>query len=119
MIRLSSAALLLACTGCGYSPPAQTDTALSSYKTDLEACHQTAEADVSKQNAKRALTWLASPVRRWGQIGDATGSCMAEKGYGQLRWCRDDELANARRSGNVVVTAAGVQCVQPPTRKPT
>ena len=119
MTRLCAVLLLLSLASCSYTPPAQTNTASPSYKADLESCRDAASAAIGKQNAKRALAWIASPVRRWGQISEATGSCMAGKGYGQLRWCRDDELAAARRSGNVVVTATGVQCVEPPTKKPT
>ena len=115
-MAMTIAAMLVALVGCGYRPPAQTDTASPTYEADLKACHQASEAGVTKQNAKRALTWFASPVSRWSQIGDATGSCMASKGYGQVRWCQPGELGT---SGNIVVTAAGVQCVQRPTRKPT
>lgn len=109
MIRLALPLLLLA--SCG----GHVQTA---YRTDREACHESAESEVQKHNAKRAIDWFASPVRRWSQIGEATDTCMQTKGYGRLRWCTPAELANSKRSGNVLVTASGVQCTDPPTRQP-
>ena len=117
---LAMAALLL--VACGYRPSAQTNTQAPSYQADLETCGDAARSAVNTQNAKRALDWFASPVRRWGQIGDSTRSCMAGKGYGSLRWCTADELKAATRRGNVLVTASGVQCTDPPAperRTPT
>ena len=113
--------LLLGLAGCGYHPTAQTDTSTKSYSADLTACEETSHHDVNKRNAKRALDWFSSPVRRWSQIGDATQACMAGKGYGGLRWCTADELKGATRNGNLIVTASGVQCSDPPAaerRKP-
>ena len=106
------AALVVA--GCGYEPPAEVDRSKPSYHADLDACEDSAAKDVSKQNAKTLRTWVTSPVRRWGQLDRATTSCMAGKGYGQVRWCTEDELRGARRTGNVVVTASGLQCTEPP-----
>ena len=106
------AGLLLA--GCGYEPPASVDQSKPSYHADLDACEDSAAADVSKQNAKTFRSWLLSPVRRWGQVDAATESCMAGKGYGRVRWCTQEELRGARRTGSVVVTASGVQCTEPP-----
>lgn len=114
-----SAVLLLALASCGYDPPPQTDVNSASYRTDRDACETAAATSVDKENAKRALVWLASPVRRWGQISDATQACMAGKGHGRLRWCTDDELKGGTRRGNVVVTASGVQCTDPPTKPAT
>ncbi len=107
--------------GCGYRPPAQTDVSAKPYQADLASCEDTASTDVNKQNAKKALAWFSSPVRRWSQIGDATQSCMVAKGYGRLRWCTSDELKSGTRSGDMVVTSSGVQCTDPPApehRKP-
>ena len=116
-------ALLLGLVGCGYTPPAQTDVAAPAYRTDLTACEDTASKDVNTHNAKTGLAWFASPVRRWGQISDATQACMVGKGYGRVRWCSADELRSGTRSGNVVVTSSGVQCSDPPNperrRSPT
>lgn len=119
MTRVPAAAALLLLAGCGYNPPARTNTSAPAYEAALDACHGAAVTSVRRQNAKRALDWFSSPVRRWGQIGDAESACMADKGYGRLRWCTADELANARRTGNVVVTASGVQCAEPPRRSAT
>lgn len=94
----------------------QVDATSGAYRADLAACRQSSEQAVNQDNARRALRWVASSVTRWGQIGDATGSCMAGKGYGRLRWCTDEELAQARRTGTAVVTASGVQCSEPPKR---
>ncbi|HYZ61931.1 MAG TPA: hypothetical protein VE650_05705 [Acetobacteraceae bacterium] len=97
--------------GCGYDPPPQTDVSKPAYRTDLDACQDSAATEVNKENAKKGLRWFASPVRRWGQIDDAVDACMAGKGYGRLRACSDAEL----RSGNVVVTASGVRCGDAPS----
>ena len=116
---MKTAALLFLAglAACGYRPTAQTDTAAPGYQADLATCRDTAASDVNKRNAKTGLAWLASPVRRWGQIGDATGACMEAKGYGQVRWCTADELRTG--GGNQVVTSTGVQCSDPPRRRPT
>ena len=106
--------LLAGLAACGYRPPAQTDVEAKSYQTDLAACRTSASTDVNKQNAKRALDWFASGVRRWGQISDATQACMVGKGYGRLRWCTADELKSGTRAAGVVVTSSGVQCTDPP-----
>lgn len=114
-------AILIGLSACGYQAPAQTNLAAQGYQTDLAACRDAAHSSVNKQNAKRALDWFSSPVRRWGQIGDATQSCMADKGYGRVRWCTEAELRDGRRSGGMVVTSSGVQCSDPPSperRKP-
>ncbi len=105
---------LLALAGCGYEPPAQTNTDAPAYKQDREACEDSAATAVNAHNAKTGPAWFASPFRRWSQIADATQSCMAGKGYGRLRWCTADELAGGTRSGNLVVTSSGVQCADPP-----
>ena len=113
-MRLRIVPLLLGVAACGYHPPPQTNTASPAYVADRDACEtQSAEA-VNKRNAKTGLDWMASPVRRWGQIADATQNCMAGKGYGRLRWCTPTELREGSRRGDVVVTASGVQCSDPP-----
>ena len=84
-------------------------------KTDLDACQDQAATKVNETNAKTGLAWFASPVRRWSQIGGATRACMAAKGYGEVRWCTADELRRGSRQGDVIVTASGVQCVDPPS----
>lgn len=115
MIRLAPALLLLALAGCGgASPPASAPETAGGYDKDRLACHDEAVTQVNKTNAKRALDWFSSPVRRWGQISDAQSSCMLAKGHEQTRWCSGEELAAAQRAGRVVVTASGVQCLQPP-----
>jgi hypothetical protein len=108
------ALLVLGLAACGYEPPAQTDRSAPAYQADLNACQDTAATDVNKRNAKTGLAWFSSPLRRWGQIEDGVQACMAGKGYGRLRWCSEDELRNGARSGNVVVTAAGIRCTEPP-----
>ncbi len=105
------AALLLA--GCGYTPPAQTNRATPTYTADLGACEDSASSAVNQRNAKTGLAWFTSPVRRWWQLGDSVTTCMAEKGYGRLRTCTDEELRAGNRRA-VMVTAAGVQCADPP-----
>lgn len=117
MIALRTApvlALLLA-AGCGYQPPAQVDRGKPSYQADLDSCHDASVTSVNKQNAKTGLAWVSAPVRRWGQIGRATQACMEAKGYGRVRWCTQEELRGAARSGNATVTAAGLQCTEPPS----
>ena len=105
---------LLLLAGCGYEPPAQTDRSTPAYRADLDACHDQAATGVNQRNAKTGLAWFSSPVRRWGQIDDAVQGCMAGKGYGQLRWCSAEEQRAGTRSGNVVVTASGLRCSDPP-----
>ena len=112
-------AALLMLTACGYQPPPRIDTASPVYVADRDACESAAATDVNQRNAKTGLAWLSSPVRRWSQIGDATQSCMANHGYGQLRWCTADELRSGNRQGNVVVTSSGVQCSDPPSAPTT
>ena len=115
MRRLAPALVLLACSACGYQPPAQTDVSKPAYRTDLDACHDAAVTEVGAHNAKTGLAWMAGPVRRWGQIAEAEQACMAAKGYGRIRTCTDEEIRNGAKSGNVVVTAAGIRCAEPPT----
>jgi len=112
-MRLALVLAGLALAGCGYAAPSEVDRSAPAYRADLGKCEDTAASDVNKQNAKTGLAWFASPVRRWGQIGDAVQSCMADKGYGRLRWCTPEEL----RSGNGVATAAGLKCEEPPPKK--
>jgi hypothetical protein len=114
-MRLLLPAMLLALAGCGYTPPPQTDTSKPAYRADLDACQDSAAEAVNKRNAKTGPAWFSSPVRRWGQIQDGVQVCMAGKGYGSVRWCTADELRTAAKSGAVMVTSAGVQCVVPPT----
>ncbi len=114
-MRPAVAVLLLGVAACAYHPPPQTDTASPAFIADSDTCEDTAAETVNKTNAKTGLAWFASPVRRWGQIADATQSCMAGKGYGRLRWCTADELRGGNRRGNVIVTSEGVQCADPPT----
>ena len=121
-MRAGWGVVLIGLAACGYHPPPQTDVDAKAYRTDLAACEDTATTGVDKQNAKRALTWFASSVRRWGQVADATEMCMAGKGYGGLRWCTADELKSGTRSSGAVVTSSGVQCIDKPTsahQKPT
>ena len=113
-MRWLPVAILLGLAGCGYTPPPQTDTSKPAYRADLDACQDSAAEAVNKRNAKTAPAWFSSPVRRWGQIQDEVQVCMAGKGYGSVRWCTADELRTATKSGSVLVTAAGVQCVAPP-----
>ena len=105
----------LAVAGCGYRPPAQTNTDAPAYHTDLTACRATARTATNTQNVKKFLGWVASPVTRWGDIDDAVRTCMADKGYGRLRWCTPEELRTGTRGSGVVVTSAGVQCTDPPS----
>ena len=107
---------VLTLAACGYHPPPQTNTSSPAYIADRDTCEDKAASDVNKTNAKTGLAWFSSPVRRWGQIADATQNCMAGKGYGRLRWCTADELRGGSRQGSVIVTASGVQCADPPTR---
>ena len=111
--------LLLGLAACGYRPPPATDTANPGYVAARDACQSSATTAVDRSNAKTGLAWMSSPVTRWGEIGDATSSCMDGKGFGRLRWCTPAELRsgtrpNAAMSG-MVVTASGVQCSDPPT----
>lgn len=112
-------ALLLVCTACGYNPPPRVDTANPAYLADRDACETSAAAEVNLRNAKTGLAWFSSPVRRWSQISDSTQSCMADHGYGRLRWCTADELRSGDRQGNVIVTSSGVQCSDPPSAPTT
>lgn len=114
MRPLAAIALLASLAACGYTPPPQANTSAPSYRADLDKCEDEATAAVRKQNAKRFLSWLSSPVRRWSQIGDEVQVCMAGKGYGRTRWCTPAELRDASRAGNLVVTATGIQCAEPP-----
>ncbi|GAC1477627.1 MAG: hypothetical protein NVS2B11_00410 [Acetobacteraceae bacterium] len=114
---LSRSLLLLALASCGYAPSATVDTAAPTYRADQESCEDSSATDVNKRNAKTGLAWLASPVRRWGQISDGMDACMADKGYGRLRWCTADELRGGTKSGAVIVTASGLQCSDPPSRE--
>ncbi len=106
-----AAVLLLA--GCGYMPPPQTDRATPAYTADLGNCEGGASSAVNTRNAKTGLAWFTSPVRRWWQLGDSVTTCMAEKGYGRVRTCTDEELRAGNRAA-LTVTAAGVQCTDLP-----
>ena len=106
-----AAALLLA--SCSPTPPPGTEGGSPRYLADREACDDAASTAVNKRNAKTGLSWFASPVTRWSQIGDATDACMAEKGWGRIRACTADELRAGGRAGNLVVTAAGARCRDP------
>ena len=110
-------ATLLALAACGYTPPPRADTSSPAYQTAIDACQDTVSSAVNKQNAKTGLAWLASPVRRWSQIGDGVSACMAQKGYGRTRACTPAELRQGNRSSNMVVTASGIQCFDPGTRQ--
>lgn len=111
-------AALLTLTACSYQPPPRVDTASPVYVADRDTCEDSSATAVNRQNAKTGLAWLSSPFRRWGQISDATQSCMAGHGYGRLRWCTADELRSGDRQGNVIVTSSGVQCSDPPSARP-
>ena len=106
---------LLTLAACGYQPPPQTNTANPAYVADRDTCEDQSHDQVNKTNAKTGLAWFSSPVRRWSQIADATQSCMAGKGYGQVRWCTPEELRSGNRQGSMIVTSSGVQCSDPPT----
>ena len=111
-------AALLTLTACGYQAPPRVDTTSPVYTADRDTCEDTSATAVNRQNAKTGLAWFSSPFRRWGQISDATQSCMANHGYGRLRWCTAEELRSGDRQGNVIVTSSGVQCSDPPTARP-
>jgi hypothetical protein len=111
-------AALLTLTACGYQPPPRVDTASPVYVADRDTCEDNSATAVNRQNAKTGLAWFSSPFRRWGQISDATQSCMAGHGYGRLRWCTADELRSGDRQGNIIVTSSGVQCSDPPSARP-
>ena len=115
-MKFCSILFLLGLAACGYQPPPQTNTTNPAYVADRDTCEGQSASAVNKTNAKTGLAWFSSPFRRWGQIADATQSCMAAKGYGRVRWCTADELRNGNRQGNVIVTASGVQCSDPPAR---
>ena len=106
-------ATLLLTQGCGYAPPPRADTAAPQYEADLDKCRDDTATAVNKRNAKTGLAWFASPVTRWGQIGDGVSACMAARGYGRSRACTAEELRTA--GGNRVVTTAGVRCSDPAT----
>ena len=114
--RLTGVILLAGLASCGYRAPVATNTASPTYRADVSACRDEAATSVNARNAKTGLMWFASPVTRWSAISEATGSCMAKKGYGQVRWCTADELKNGARGVETIVTAAGLQCVAPGSR---
>ena len=107
---LLASSLLL--SGCGYTPPPATNTAVPQYEADLGTCSTSGSKAVNARNAKTGLAWFASPVTRWSQIGDRVSACMADKGYGRTRTCTAAELRTG--GGNRTVTAAGVRCSDPP-----
>ncbi len=80
---------------------------------DREACSAGATAAVDKTNAKRALTWFAAPVTRWGQVDDNRDACMAAKGWGRTRACTDEERRQGSKVATRTVTADGVRCTEP------
>ena len=114
---LPMTATLLLLSGCGYSPPPRTDGAAPQdaqrYEADLDKCRDDTATAVNKRNAKTGLAWFASPVTRWGQIGDGVSACMGARGYGRLRVCTAEELRTG--GGSRTVTTAGVRCSDPPT----
>ena len=110
-----TATLLLALAACGYHPPPNTDTGSPAYVAARDSCRSAAVTTVNTTDAKTGLAWMSSPVLRWGQIGDATGACMDGKGFGRLRWCTPEELRSGTRQSDMIVTASGVQCSDPPT----
>ncbi len=114
--RTAVLAALLVPASCGYTPPPRTDTSSPTYQTAVDACDDAVSSAVNKRNAKTGLAWLASPVRRWSQIGDGVSACMAQKGYGRTRACTPAELRQGNRSPNLVVTASGIQCSDPGIR---
>lgn len=114
---LLAASTLLA--ACGESPSASTNPGNAAYKTDFAACDGTVPGAVNKRNAKTGLAWFASPITRWGQIDDGMNACMAEKGWGRVRACTQDELRAGNRTGSLVVTARGVQCADPGKAQPS
>ena len=99
---------------CGGVAPGEGRTA--AYRTDYAACDGTVTDAVDARNAKTGLAWFASPVRRWGQIGDGVSACMQDKGWGRTRACTEAELQSGSRAPNKVVTSAGVRCTDPATR---
>ncbi len=115
-MRFLPVACLLTLAACGYQPPTRVDTSNPTYVADRDACESKSASEVNQHNAKTGLAWFSSPVRRWSQIGDATQSCMASRGYGRVRWCTAEELHSGNRQGDMIVTSSGVQCSDPPTR---
>ena len=77
-----SLALLLTLGACGgYDPPVRVELISPSYQADLAACRAGVTAAVDRENAKTALAWVASPVRRPGQLRAGLRACLTEKGY--------------------------------------
>ena len=106
--------VLVGLAACGYQAPPRTDTASPAFAAARDACEDSAAKQVNQRNAKTGLAWMASPVRRWSQIGDATAACMDGKGFGRVRWCTPEELRNGNRQNGLIVTASGIQCSDPP-----
>ena len=81
---LPAAALapLLALGACAaYDPPVRANRATPAYQADLAACRADATTAVDRENAKTALAWVASPVRRPGQVRAGLRACLADRGY--------------------------------------
>ena len=112
-LRIASLLSLCTAAACGYSPPPRTDTAAPAYQAAVDGCDASVSSAVDRQNAKTGLAWLASPVRRWSQIGDGVSACMAKKGYGRTRACTPEELRQGNRTPSLVVTASGIECADP------
>lgn len=109
------AASLVLLAACGTTPKPGPGTRAA----DEEACSASVPDAVDKRNAKTMLSWVAGPVRRWGQIDSATTACMAERGRGTTRACTEAELRSAPDAlGPVVrtVTANGIRCTDPDRR---
>ena len=78
-VALASLLALAACAS--YDPPVRTDRATPAYQADLTACRESVATAVDQQNAKTALAWIASPVRRPGQVRAGLRACLADRGY--------------------------------------
>lgn len=67
--------------GCGAYEPPVLDRSRATYQTDLDECQVNEPVTVDDYNAKRALRWFVSPIRRPFQVRDAIARCMTNKGY--------------------------------------
>jgi hypothetical protein len=81
-ITIAAELLLLgALAGCAGGPGVAGDPAPPRFKADLKVCRASSEAQVEKQDGKRFVTWLISPVTSPGQTHRAVRACMEGKGY--------------------------------------
>lgn len=73
---------LAACARPNQPPNPPPGPRADAYRNDYAACDTSVPNAVDKRNAKTGLAWIASPIRRWGQIADGIDACMAAKGWG-------------------------------------